>query len=71
MFIEVIIEDLVERRVHVPLEPFIHFTYSEFKAREALINAYIGELKMLYPKAWFQLAYESRMNLIDDNGNWT
>jgi hypothetical protein len=65
MFIEVIIEDMIERRVHVPLEPFDHFRDSDFKAREALIKAYISELKILYPKAYFQLAFESKLNFLE------
>jgi hypothetical protein len=63
MFIEVVIDGSIERRVHVNLHPFTRFTEMDFSAREELIRAYITELKLLYQKADFQLAFESRMNL--------
>lgn len=66
MFIEVVIDGEIINRVHINLDPFNDHSLAEFKVREELINAYISELKILYPKAYFQLAFESRINLIEE-----
>jgi hypothetical protein len=67
MFIEVVIENEIINRVHVDLGDVDLFNSKEFKIREQLIRAYISELKTIFPKADFQLAFESKIHLIELN----
>lgn len=68
MFIEVVIEGEIINRIHVNADlPVTGFNKKECKRRQNLIEDYLHELKSLYPQASFQLAYESRIHLIEIN----
>lgn len=64
MFIEVVIQEEIVYREQV--EMFEGNEYQDYKIRELLIARMINKLKMVFPFADFQLAFESRIHLIEE-----
>lgn len=66
MFIEVVENREIIKRLRIEQGFLNIFEQEYFDAREQIIEAYLRELRILYPKASFQLAFESKIHLIEE-----